>query len=1255
MPPRHPRLEDDVDNDEEQELRRLENGRVESSSRRPRQAAPPRSAAQSRPSGAESSEGSWADALRAAREAGETAAPLGAAEGTVLAPYAVTRTACLVEKLSETTWRVAMGDAVAHFLAANGPPEIVCYNLLKVKGAWSCPVCVRRHPVVLDGPRFAHHDFADLLELTSIGKRELAKPETKQPLVYKLELACSGASHGLPKRAADPCNCARVCCGALGAACSCARKPHQGCTVRVLITATPALVEAGKVKIELRNSHVPAGEQAVPPPLSGLRIDAHLRQQLVTLCKSSKQTPTTAIADLVPELKLAQRSFAPSSATADGVGGGDDGGGDERPPLNNTRFNPRPSVIANALKYLRRELRGPAAIGDWERVNRLVREQLIQHDARAPRSNHACRALPRSPCAEHGCAQAVLLYVPFTVSADGSVVGIVVLASGWSLRMACENPRLLGTDCKHDTSAGKSMWSSARVATPKGWAPAIAWIAPTETTDLLEAALLVLAENVACRDARCRHAVQVEWGQHGHGSYRRRLECARWYRPRLCCDKHMPTLKAAKSAGYGDPILDGYHAYHCVGDQLNKIGIHGEAAVEAMWLFRLWTRSADDAQAADMRECVVAHTLERAAAASPPWTLEQAILFIDYFDKCWHLPPSIRRAQIDQCRLSLDADLTPSTGANEGDHRWFDEHFFHCQINRDVTTVVMNTAGVAADGRPIRGYFDSAEQRYAHKEPTVSVDVRLCEARAALEFLSLVEPFWNPEAEDVLADGWQPWSERLPEFAGNAVGAYGESDDAVFVQHFAWKCLKRHEDSSLHSFSPMPKCLEPMLHELKHGGPHSFSMDGYYAIDPTTGRCECMASTYHGVRSAFGPCKHERFCKLVMEVRAAHGAEAVVAIVQREYNKVRHLVYHREKSKPALVRCDALFVAADPKARASFQYVPALLVALAENNSVPPTGKSTGLPEDDEHEQLLQANVAQPAGDVCETCTCTFATSDLGIAFVVCGTHGVQAVAYVKLRDGTTLGPARHAGAVLRPGDLVTRIDGVNDLSGCVGMSGLLELSISPPLKLHFKRNWRPLQGEVGKAGEPLTDAASATGASAGASSDQWAAGSTWIVETILKSRECDAGMEYYCRWEGWSTAYDSWEPEEHILDDMLIEDYWRRAGKPRPTMDAHEADEDANDEPDVAEPITQPTAATGRPAKRKAKFPSQRPSGAPRRRGKKPCRRRPDELAMLEVPPASLDMSVRVAQCKERLLSRAGEEEEAAAQECVNGMTYVE
>ena len=240
--------------------------------------------------------------------------------GIVLAPRAVSRTSSLAAQLSGNRWLVSAGEPVAHFLAANGPPAIVNYNWGKVN-SWHCHASVTRQPVILDDPRYAHHNFADLLQLTSCGERALRICENKQPWVYKLELACTGKSHGLPKGITDPTNCARVCCGGLGwcklseEACS-KRKPFQACSVRVLITANVLLVRQGKFQIELRGLHVPAGIERVPPPLCGLRIDAALQRQLVQLCKSSKQTPTTAIADLLPELKLAQRASSSEPAQA---------------------------------------------------------------------------------------------------------------------------------------------------------------------------------------------------------------------------------------------------------------------------------------------------------------------------------------------------------------------------------------------------------------------------------------------------------------------------------------------------------------------------------------------------------------------------------------------------------------------------------------------------------------------------------------------------------------------------------------------------------------------------------------------------------------------------------------------------------------------------------------------------------------------------------------------------------------------------
>ena len=256
-----------------------------------------------------------------------------------------------------------------------------------------------------------------------------------------------------------------------------------------------------------------------------------------------------------------------------------------------------------------------------------------------------------------------------------------------------------------------------------------------------------------------------------------------------------------------------------------------------------------------------------------------------------------------------------------------------------------------------------------------------------------------------------------------------------------------------------------------------------------------MASTYHGVRSAFGACTHERFRKLVCQMRSAGSADEAEAIVQGAWDDLRHLVYHREKSKPELVRCQHLYKYASDK-RHRWSDCEALLDALAANNSVLPTGKSTGLPEDEEHEQLLQANAAQSSsqGAASETYSCIFASDDFGLAFVPFGLFGVQVVACVKRRDGSP-GPAPHTGSALYPGDLVTCIDGVTDVSQCVEKSGKLSLAITPPITLHFKRSWRPVGDENSESHVDDT-AAPVDG--------PWKDGDVYIVESFLKSRQVE-------------------------------------------------------------------------------------------------------------------------------------------------------
>lgn len=47
-----------------------------------------------------------------------------------------------------------------------------------------------------------------------------------------------------------------------------------------------------------------------------------------------------------------------------------------------------------------------------------------------------------------------------------------------------------------------------------------------------------------------------------------------------------------------------------------------------------------------------------------------------------------------------------------------------------------------------------------------------------------------------------------------------------------------------------------------------------------------------------------------------------------------------------------------------------------------------------------------------------------------------------------------------------------------------------------------------------------------------------YAAERITKKREKRGKIEYYVKWKGWSKKYNTWEPEENILDVRLIELY---------------------------------------------------------------------------------------------------------------------
>lgn len=392
------------------------------------------------------------------------------------------------------------------------------------------------------------------------------------------------------------------------------------------------------------------------------------------------------------------------------------------------------------------------------------------------------------------------------------------------------------------------------------------------------------------------------------------------------------------------------------------------------------------------------------------WSIEQGYKLINYFDSCWHLPDMIRAAWLDARVLTLDADLVASTGPPESSHRWWDEHHMKLLHNRDVLTVAMKTVGVTMNGAAMFNFFGASQTRFrTAKETLESIDVRVAQSKADYAFLKHSDSI-------ILADA-----------------------ETAFVKKADDGCIRRHAEPGLHDYEPFPSALWPMRRKLAHAGPRSYEQQssGYYTVDRVTGRCDCDASHRWGVRSSRGSCKHRR--RELLETESSAGPEQRAAVRAVAFRRLLHHVHERERSRPPSSRCMALYEATTEVE---------LLAALASHPSIPPTGKSTGiddLPAEQAAEETIEAD-ADDDGYEAATLSCTFqATADLGIVFAIAPERDEQVYdelvvrAYCQLRNGE-FGPAPHRGDQLRPGDVVTAIDGVSELVPLLSPTGVLEL-----------------------------------------------------------------------------------------------------------------------------------------------------------------------------------------------------------------------
>ncbi|KAJ8251595.1 hypothetical protein GJAV_G00223030 [Gymnothorax javanicus] len=55
-----------------------------------------------------------------------------------------------------------------------------------------------------------------------------------------------------------------------------------------------------------------------------------------------------------------------------------------------------------------------------------------------------------------------------------------------------------------------------------------------------------------------------------------------------------------------------------------------------------------------------------------------------------------------------------------------------------------------------------------------------------------------------------------------------------------------------------------------------------------------------------------------------------------------------------------------------------------------------------------------------------------------------------------------------------------------------------------------------------------------------------FAVESITKKRVRKGNVEYLLKWQGWSTKYSTWEPEDNILDPLLVLAYKEKEEKDR-------------------------------------------------------------------------------------------------------------
>jgi len=131
-----------------------------------------------------------------------------------------------------------------------------------------------------------------------------------------------------------------------------------------------------------------------------------------------------------------------------------------------------------------------------------------------------------------------------------------------------------------------------------------------------------------------------------------------------------------------------------------------------------------------------------------------------------------------------------------------------------------------------------------------------------------------------------------------------------------------------------------------------------------------------------------------------------------------------------------------------------------------------------------------------------------------------------------------------------------------------------------------PAPSAAPSAAPAAADAAAAAGADADDEEASEAESDVYEVEKIVDEREAPdgSGKEFFIKWVGWGPKFNTWEPEEHILNDSILEEWQLKVNRKAERERARQAREDRKSAKQAAKaaknsPAGPPTPSPAKPS----------------------------------------------------------------------------